>query len=255
MKFNNKDLYMIFMIEIKQHDGPARLGKYGKLESPAVLTSTNSIQIIKDEPMPFDVPKALARWSVDQTVENAEKSNENGFVVIHGAKYLDLRIECAQKLDELGYTNFLIANTEELIRRPRDLVNIMVTLRERVNPNVALYFPFAEPVFLPLLVYMGVDLFGCFVSDFYACLNIMLTQTTKYDLKQYHLSDFNLNELAEHNKGIMKFLMKEIRENIKNGTLRNLVEQRCCGSPEAMSALRILDRDYSRFLKKFTPLY
>jgi len=243
------------MLEIKLHDGPARVGKYEELETPAVLNSIDSIYIIKDEPMPFDVPRALARWSVDRTVENARKNNEDGFVVIHGAKYLDLRVECAQKLNELGYTDFLIANTDELLKRPRDLVNIIVAIRKTVNPNSALYFPFAEPVFIPLLTYMGVDLFGCFVSDFYAHLNIMLTSTTKYNLKQYKISDFNFKELAEHNKGILEFLIKEVRENIKNGTLRNLVEQRCCASPEAMSALRILDRDHGKFLEEFTPLY
>lgn len=243
------------MLEIKLHDGPARLGKYGELETPTVLTSIDAYGIINDEPMPFDVPMALARWSVNRTVENARKKNEKSFVVIHGSKYLDLRIECSRKLEELGYTNFLIANTEELLKRPRDLVNIMVAIRETINPNAALYFPFAEPVFIPLLAYMGIDLFGCFVSDFYAHLNTMLTSTTQYDLKQYQLSDFNFKELAEHNKRILEFLMREVRENIKNGTLRNLVEQRCCASPEAMSALRILDRNHSKFLEKFTPLY
>ena len=53
----------------------------------------------------------------------------------------------------------------------------------------------------------------------------------------------------------MDFVIREVRENIKNGTLRNLVEQRCCSSPEAMSALRIADRDYTDFLDKYTSLY
>jgi predicted RNA-binding protein len=53
----------------------------------------------------------------------------------------------------------------------------------------------------------------------------------------------------------MDFVLREVRENIKNGSLRNLVEQRCCSSPEAMSALRIADRDYTDFLDKYTALY
>jgi 7-cyano-7-deazaguanine tRNA-ribosyltransferase len=243
------------MLEITMHDGPARLGKYGELETPAVLTSANQIHIIKDEPMPFNVPRALARWSVNQTVKNARKSNEKGFVVIHGAKYLDLRIETAQSLDEHGYTDFLIANTEELIKRPRDLVSIVVAVREAVNPNVALYFPFAEPVFMPLLTYMGVDLFGDYSCDFYAYLNIMLTPNVKYHLKNYQIFDFAFQELKNYNRNVLDFVMREIRENIKNGTLRNLVEARCCSSPEPMSALRILDRDHMNFLEKYTPLY
>lgn len=52
----------------------------------------------------------------------------------------------------------------------------------------------------------------------------------------------------------MDFVLREVRENIKNGTLRNLVEERCCTSPEAMTALRVLDRDYPDFLEKYTQL-
>ena len=49
--------------------------------------------------------------------------------------------------------------------------------------------------------------------------------------------------------------MREVRANIQNGTLRNLVEERCCTSPEAMSALRILDRDYEDYVDIYTQLY
>jgi 7-cyano-7-deazaguanine tRNA-ribosyltransferase len=50
-------------------------------------------------------------------------------------------------------------------------------------------------------------------------------------------------------------VIREVQEHIKNGTLRNLVEQRCCSSPESMSALRILDREHSDFIEKYTQLY
>ena len=243
------------MLEIILHDGPARLGKYEKGNTPAILKPDTAIPIIKDEPMPYDVPRALAEWSVQKTIENAKKSREKGLVVIHGSKYLDLRIQCAKKLDELGYTIFMIVNSEQLLKKPRDLVDIVVNIRETLNPNSALYFPFADIVFVPLLAYMGVDLFGDFVCDFYAYQNIMLTPTTKYDLEKYQIFDFNLKELKKYNMSVMDFVIREVRENIKNGTLRNLVEGSCCALPEAMSALRILDKEYGSFLEKYTPLY
>ena len=243
------------MLEITQHDGPARLGNYAKFKTPAVFKPDGEFKIIKDEAMPYDVPKELAKWSVDRTIENAKKSKEKGIGVIHGGKYLDLRIKCAEELDKLGITTFLIANPKELMGQPRDLVDIIVNIREAVNPNAALYFSFVDINLMPLLVYMGVDLFGDFSCDFYAYLNIMQTPTANYDITKYQIYDLDFEELKAYNKNTMDFVIKEIQENIKNTTLRNLVEERCCTSPEAMSALRILDKKYADFLKKYMPLY
>lgn len=243
------------MMEITLHDGPARLGKYNGIITPDILHSSLNLEIIRDEPMPFDVPKELAKWSVNRTIEFAENSNIEGIAVIHGGKYVDLRIECAKKLDDLGFTSFLIANSEVLLKNPRDLVDILVNIRKTVNPNAALYFPFADLNFIPLLSYMGMDFFGEFTAEYYAYLNIMLTNDTKYDLEKYQIFDLNHSELKEYNKNSMDFVVREVKENIKNGTLRNLVEVRCCTSPEAMSALRLLDKNHSEFLDNYTQLY
>jgi 7-cyano-7-deazaguanine tRNA-ribosyltransferase len=243
------------MLLIKQHDGPARLGNYGELKTPAIFKPDDELKIIKDEPMPYDVPKEIAEWSVGKTIENAKKSEEKGVAVIHGGKYLDLRIKCAKELDDLGFTTYLIANSEKLLKNPKDLVDIIVNIRETVNPNAALYFPFVDINFIPLLTYMGVDLFGDFSCDFYAYLNVMQTPTAKYDINTYQIYDLSGEELKKYNKNAMDFVIREVQENIKNKTLRNLVEERCCTSPEAMSALRILDKKYAGFLDTYTLLY
>ncbi len=240
------------MMEIKLHDGPARLGKCNEAITPNSV-SNSDLQIVKDEPVPYNVPKELAEWSVKRTIEFA--SDGEGFAVIHGGKYVDLRIKCAQKLNELGFTNFLIANTESILKNPRDLVDIVVNLRKTVSPNSVLYFPYADLNLIPLLSYMGIDLFGEFTAQYYAYLDIMLTHDSKYDLKKYKMLDLEFSRLLEYNKSSLDFVLKEVRENIKNGTLRNLVEMRCCSSPEAMSALRLLDKNHFKFLDSFTPLY
>jgi len=243
------------MLLVTQHDGPARLGKYNEIITPNILPSSTDIEIIKDEPMPYDVPVELAKWSVNRTIEFAKKGDVEGMAVIHGGKYVDLRVKCAQKLDDLGFESFLIANSEMLLRNPNDLIDIIVNIRKTVSPNAALYFPFADLNFIPLLSYMGVDLFGEFTAEYYAYLNIMLTSDAKYDLKNYQIYDLNQTELTKYNKNSMDFVVREVRESIKNGTLRNLVEGRCCTSPEAMSALRLLDKNHSDLLDNFTQLY
>jgi len=243
------------MLEIIQHDGPARLGKFKGIPTPGVIRSDSPFKFIKDEPIPYDVPKTLAEWSVKKTIEYAKENKKKGIVTIHGSKYLDLRIKCAKELESLGNNIFLIANTDKLIKRQKDLIKVVVSLRETLNPNSALYIPFTDLCFIPLLTYIGVDFFGSYVCDFYAKMNTILTPTSKYNLNDYPIYDFTYEEISKYNHNTLDFVIREIRENIKNGTLRNLVEMRCCSSPESMSALRILDQEYPEFLDKYTPLY
>lgn len=229
------------MLEITMHDGPARLGKYDGMKTPSILNLDTSPPLIEDEPMPYDVPKPLAEFSVQRTIEKSMESLKRGIAVIQGSKYPELRIKCAQELEKLDNQILMIANPEELLKKPWDLIDILVNIRENINPNTALYYPFVKTSFIPLLTYLGVDFFGDVSCDFYAQLGLIMTSNTIYNLENYQLYDFNLEELKNYNHTIMDFALREVRENIKNGTLRNLVEERCCSSPEAMSALRIVD--------------
>jgi len=208
------------MLEISLHDGPARLGKYDGQETPGILSSNTPIPFIPDEPMPYNVPKPLAEFSVNKTLEKAAESDETGLAVIHGSKYPELRVRCALELEKLG----------------NDI-------------------PFIKTPFIPLLAYLGVDFFGADSGNFYAQLGQMTTPHRIYDLKDYQLYRFNQEELRGYNQNTMDFVLREVRENIRNKTLRNLVEERCCSSTETMTALRILDRDYGEYLDEYTALY
>ncbi|MGZ4856776.1 MAG: archaeosine tRNA-ribosyltransferase [Methanobacteriaceae archaeon] len=242
------------MLEILKHDGPARLGKWKDTSTPTLLPAKDLI-VVEDQPMPYDVPRELAEWSVEQTLLKAHDSNRKEIAVIHGAKYPDLRQNCVQRLEEMEYRNFLLANSDKLLKRPRELVEMLVGLREVMNPNSSLYVPFCDTNFIPFLSYLGVDLFGDAPCGYYALLDIMLTTDGKYPLKKYEIYKIGHSELLDYNKKIIDFVLREIREHIRNGTLRNLVEMRCCSTPETMSALRIVDRDHGEFLDTYTPIY
>ena len=240
--------------EIKSHDGPGRYGKLGDNESPLIINKDDFI-IAEDESSAYDVEKEVAEWSVNQTIEKAKKVEDKEIAVIQGSKYIDLRIKCLKELEKLGYNGFIIANADDLLLHPRDLVDLIVALRQNMKSSSYLIFPFAEAQFIPLLAYMGVDAFFDDIGEYYSYINVLMSPTKNYHLETYKVYEMNQKELEEYNKNTIDFVLREVREHMKNSSLRNLVEERSATSPQYASALRILDKNYSEYLLEYTQVY
>ena len=239
--------------EIKVHDGPGRLGKLGKIETPNII-NTNLFKIANDEAVAYNIDKEIAIWSVNKTIEKAK--NFNGEIaVLQGSKYVDLRVNSLKELEKLGYSGFIIANGDELLLRPRELVDLVVNLRENMKPGSYLIFPMAECSFIPILSYLGIDGFLDDIGEYYSYLNVMMRPTKNYDLDVYKIYKMNQEEISTYNKDNIDFVLREVREHMKNGTLRNLVEERATTSPQNMTMLKILDKYYQDYLQKYTQLY
>ena len=160
-------------------------------------------------------------------------------------------MECAKELEKNGYTGFLIANGDELLLHPQDLVKLIVNLRETLSPNAYLIYSFAEPSFMPLITYMGIDGFLINSAKFYSYLNVLMTPTKNYDLNTYPLfEDLTQEEIEKYNENTIDFVLREIRTHMKNRSLRNLVEERANTSPQNKSALKIIDKKYTDYLLK-----
>lgn len=247
-------------LEIKTHDGPARLGQLQTITTPTLLDN-ETITIVQNTIMPLNVAKELAQWSVEETIKKAQeykKNNEdisNVFAVIQGSKYSDLRVKCAKNLVNLGYKHLIIANADELLHKPKELCEIIYKIRESIEPSVSLCFPFANAEQIPLLSYMGIDFFSDRICDFFSELNLIITPTKTYSLKEYPIYDLNKEDLIDYNKQTVDLMVRLVRENIKNGTLRNLVETFASSSPENMTLLRVFDKNYRNYIEKYTPLY
>ena len=211
--------------EIKSHDGPGRHGKLGDLETPTIIDK-DDFSIADDESSAYDVEKEIALWSVNQTIEKAKSVQDKEIAVIQGSKYIDLRIKCLKELEEMGYNGFIIANADDLLLHPRDLVDLIVALRQNMKSSSYLIFPFAEAQFIPLLAYMGVDAFFDDVGEYYSYINVLMSPTKNYDLETYKIYDLSREELESYNRNTIDFVLREVREHMKNGSLRNLVEER-----------------------------
>ena len=238
------------MIKINSHDGPARLGIYNEEITP-ILLNYKEISKVKNTYTPYKIQKEIAEEYVEETVKMAkENTDKTKIAVIQGAQYTDLRVKCAQELENLGYKTLMFANTDELQRNPAELLDIIINTRENINPTTALYFPFAITQIIPILSYIGIDIFDNSRAIYESKNNNLMTNTNIYP-QEYTITE----NLEKENIQQLKFTIKEIRENIKNKTLRNLTEQRATTHPELMTLHRILDKKYGDYLQKYTQLY
>ena len=152
------------------------------------------------------------------------------------------------------------------LKNPRDLVAAIVSVREKIAPDTALYAPaLATPANLALLVYLGVDLLDGtrVVADGL--------------LGRYHTSDgvWKAGELVElpclcqhcrematsgrkkelliaHNLQKLEEEMLAVREAIRSETMREYIERQVRVTPEQTTAMRLLDQEH-QYLEKRTP--
>ena len=247
---------MIKKFEIKSHDGPGRIGKIDGEMTPKLFFK-NELKIAPSEGSAHNIDREVAEFNVKETLRLAEENvGECDVAVIQGSKYIDLRIECLKKLEEIGYNGFIIANGDALLTNFRDLVEVIVSLKKESKKSSYFIFPFAELSFMPILTYMGIDGFLTDAANYYSYLNVLQTPTKAYDLNTYPIyEDISQKDLERKNLENMEFVIKEIHAHMKNRSLRNLVEERSTTTPQNISTLKILDRDYMDYLLEYTQLF
>lgn len=247
---------MIRKFEIKSHDGPGRIGKVDGEATPKIFYK-NDLKIAPNEGSAYNIDREIAEFNVRETLRLAGESvDECDVAVIQGSKYIDLRIDCLKQLEEIGYNGFIIANGDALLTNPKELVEIVTTLKKEAKKNSYFIFSFAELAFMPILTYMGIDGFLADSANYYSHLNVLQTPTKAYDLNTYPLLDeISQEDLEKKNLENMEFVIREIRAHMKNRSLRNLVEERSGTTPQNVSTLKILDRTCMDYLLEYTQLF
>ena len=247
---------MIRKFEIKSHDGPGRIGKLDGEITPKLFFK-NELKIAPSEGSAHNIDREIAEFNVKETLRLAKENvDECDVAVIQGSKYVDLRVECLKQLEEIGYNGFIIANGDALLTNFRDLVEVIVSLNKEAEKSSYFIFPFAELSFMPILTYMGIDGFLTDAANYYSYLNVLQTPTKAYDLNTYPIyENISQRDLEQKNLENMEFVMKEIHAHMKNRSLRNLVEERSTTTPQNISTLKILDREYMDYLLEYTQLF
>lgn len=272
---------------IKKRDGPARLKeihiKNKTVKTPNIffintkrfhapdyadLTISDDEKIEKNDliiSQYFTYPSSLPKNLQISFLNNNINKNED-YSIIPGKQ--DVIDEALKNND----TNLLIiANSSQLFKNVKKFVDYVVYLREKTKEKKIIYLPsVGNPTNLALLAYIGIDLFDSTQA-------VVAARNNQLFLPYYGLSDKNnLKELSclcpacnryrgnpssmsfknifEHNCYMFLNEIKNIRNHINNGNLRDLVEKQVKNSPHLTTMLRYLDMKYYSFLEKHTPV-
>ena len=263
--------------EVIRRDGPARMGKLltePQISTPALITKDDyisagsvysyaSLSDATNAAEAFRNQKKLAILPYVPAALRSEPVLELPPLELAGPKGVLVHPFSAKEPEKADV--YVLGNAGAL-KNPRDLVAAIVSVREKIAPDTALYAPaLATPANLGLLVYLGIDLLDGtrVVADGL--------------LGRYHTRDgvWKASELVElpclcrhcqemaasgrkaplliaHNLQKLEEELLAVREAIRSETMREYIERQVRVTPEQTSALRLLDQEH-QYLEKRTP--
>jgi len=161
-------------------------------------------------------------------------------------------------------TIYILSNARELFSNPRNFVKAVTDVRKAIGYQKVLYAPgLGEPSHLAMLSYLTIDMFDSIPLVENARKGIFLFAEGKFDsgsMEEMQCScpsclegDRSFSGILSHNYHAAFSEIRRIRNAIRNGELRNLVESRASSQPEIASMLRILDGEYYEFQERRYP--
>src|SRR4030042_5685493 len=181
------------------------------------------------------------------------------------------------KLDEKNFyhidekTEFVIIQYAfQLFERSKNFVDLIINLRKKIGSEKIIYAPvIAKPSNLSLLCYVGIDFFDTTSAIIAARNNNMFFADGEYNIKDLielpcncpicnninkKPSELSFEEILNHNYYMLFNELKQVRNIIKTGNLRNYVEKKVKVNPLYVTILRNLDMNYYEFLEEQTPV-
>ncbi|MDO8726549.1 MAG: archaeosine synthase subunit alpha [Candidatus Methanoperedens sp.] len=170
---------------------------------------------------------------------------------------------------------YVLGAAKQLENHARDFVNSIIRLKENTRADSLLYVPaLATPENLSMLVYMGVDIVDEILPTIKGCQDIYLTNSGEYHLDKMYEFPCSCNVcscntpqeliklskkeraeiLSKHNILKLGEELRNVREHIRSGHLREYIERQCRARPWLTAALRLIDAE-GTFLEKRTPLF
>lgn len=255
---------------IMTDSGSYQLSIYGELE-------INNAQIVKfqqeigsdigvplDIPTPPDVSRARAQSELETTLARANEalSLKKDMLLaapVQGSTFPDLRERAARALREGDFDVYPLGAVVPLMESYRyaELVDVIVASKKGLSPAAPVHlFGAGHPMMFSLAVALGCDLFDSASYALYAKDGRYMTVRGTYHIGELQYlpcscpvcSSHTARELMEcenreeliarHNLYVTFAEIREVKQAIKEGSLWELVEQRCRAHPQLLGGLR-----------------
>ena len=271
---------------IMTDSGSYQLSIYGEVE-------VNNKQIVEfqqnigsdigvplDIPTPPDVSRMRAESELEQTITREKEalgSRKDMLLAapVQGSTFSDLREKCARELSLLDFDVYPLGAVVPLMESYRfsELVDVIVASKKGLSPAAPVHlFGAGHPMMFSLAVALGCDLFDSASYALYAKDGRYMTTRGTYHIEnlQYlpcscpicsSLSARELFEsekreelLARHNLYVTFEEIRVVKQAIQEGSLWELVENRCRAHPQLLSGLKRALSRHSCWIETIQPL-
>ncbi|MEN4028530.1 MAG: tRNA guanosine(15) transglycosylase TgtA [Methanobacterium sp.] len=235
-----------------------------------------------DIPTPPYVKRERAERELEITLERAKEAlevRENLMMnsVVQGSTFPDLRAKCAEIVGKMDFEVYPIGAVVPLLENYRytDVVDIVMASVEKLPASRPRHLMGAgHPMVFALAVLMGCDLFDSAAYILYANDDRLMMMDGTYKLQNLSYmpcscdvcnkyapdelrsmeKDQRVKLIAAHNLNVSFAEIRKIKQAIIDGSLFELVEQRCRAHPYLLDALRRLKR-YKELIEEHDPAY
>jgi 7-cyano-7-deazaguanine tRNA-ribosyltransferase len=259
---------------IMTDSGAFQQSVYGEVEITNRETLEFQNQIGSDIMVPLDIPtspaadRVTAETELERTLDRLQEARElypeNSAGPVQGGIYTDLRRQAAEQVQNLGFDFCPIGAVVPLLEqyRFRDLVRVVRAAKSGLSPFTVVHlFGAGHPMMFALAVAMGCDLFDSAAYALFARDRRYLTAHGSYRLdeltelpcsceicRRHTVQEISGSPeverlLALHNLFVTLAEIARIREAIHEGTLWELVDDRCRSHPRLLDGYRELMRD------------
>jgi 7-cyano-7-deazaguanine tRNA-ribosyltransferase len=257
---------------IMTDSGTFQLSVYGDVEITNRETLEFQGSIGSEILVPLDIAtppradRATAESDLSITLERIREAGEmfgteNLAAPVQGGRFLDLREEAGRAVSGMGFTFCPIGGVVPFMEayRYRELVEVVLAARRGLSPAACVHlFGAGHPAMLALAVAMGCDVFDSAAYALFARDGRYLTPSGSIHVDEMtelacpceacrgrgagDLREDPHREalLARHNLAVTLLEMARIRESIREGTLWELVDERCRGHPRLLDGYRAL---------------
>ena len=258
---------------IMTDSGSFQLSVYGQVSITNQETLTYQRDIGSDIWVPLDIPtspdadRETAERELAITMERLREAKElfgNDAPIagpVQGSLYQDLRERAGKEVGDLGFSFCPIGAVVPLMEsyRYRDLVDVVLAAKRTLPRSACIHlFGAGHPVMFALAAAMGCDLFdsaayalyanegryltthGSFKIDELADLPCSCAVCRSHTAEQLRTAKDRTRLLVLHNLAVTLAEIARIRQAITDGTLWELVDERCRNHPQLLSGYRRL---------------